>query len=196
MMSQKNTIKAISVFPIILIFFTFSNAFPVENSSLLIKNLNSNSPSTFKESILELHKMGKNAIPLLIDGIGCNKRIAAATLSNPMDSFLSFDKICSGVINAYLIELILAREEIIQKNFFESPFILGHDQQNYLYLKGFITNRRGKLINKHDMTRIKMILKRWWEKNKDKAIEQLRDDWKNNFRPLSGSGYNWGCLLE
>ncbi len=71
-----------------------------------------------RQAVVALHKLGKAAIPALVSHIGDADRATKSTLllQNPMLSYVFPDSIhdeFSGVIAAYLIELILGQRSLV-----------------------------------------------------------------------------------
>jgi hypothetical protein len=97
-----------------------------------------------------------------------------------------------GRLSAYIIEMILGREKLIEpiypKDF---EFMLGPHASNYVYGVGIITKEQGKLIDAKDLVHVQKAYVGWWEKNKDKPIEELRRDWSLGITPLSRSLFSW-----
>ena len=176
----------------ILIFCTFifcgNQAKNVANELNILKNEN---PDIKKKAIFELHEGGKKSIPLLIREISDNTKILCQ-IQNPKYSFYGEANTYFGVLSAFVIELIIGRETLSTENSLKSQFLLGGDYNNYVYTKGVIIDEENnRSITEADLIEIRKIYEAWWEKNKSKSIEQLRNDWRNNIRPLSGSKYHW-----
>jgi hypothetical protein len=176
----------------ILIFCTFifcgNQAKSVVNE---LNNLKNEHPDTKKKAIFELHEGGKKSIPLLIREISDDTKILCQ-IQNPKYSFYGEANTYFGVLSAFVIELIIGREKLNTEKSLKSEFLLGSDDTNYVYTKGVIIDDENKRsIKEGDLIKIREIYEAWWEKNKSKSIEQLRNDWRNNIRPLSGSKYHW-----
>ncbi|MDR1984725.1 MAG: hypothetical protein LBQ28_07880 [Prevotellaceae bacterium] len=115
----------------------------------------------------------KETIPYLIDAISTNKK-----------GFLGFHDMLSSNINigytgqrsAYMIEYIISNS---RNNIFNEGVIVKYIDKKMLHL------------SYEDMKEIKILYKKWWNKNKHKTIEELSEDWHNNKRPLTGSVYKW-----
>ena len=149
-----------------------------------------------KEGILGLFNAGKDSIPFLINEIGrCD--IVFNRLPNSMGSILTEDhlKICLGAYAAYVIEMILAIDQIDDKTFLLEKDLLFSisEQKHYLYWNGFVVNDEDKCVsrNAEEMKNVASFYLLWWEKNKDRSLDQLKKDWKDGVRPLSGTGYRW-----
>lgn len=147
-----------------------------------------------KFAIFKLHRMGKDAIPFLIEAINAEKKIGNI-MTNPMSSLLTEDiaRVYPGVMAAYVIELIVARECLNTKEFFENEFTLGGGNfENYIYYYGIILKgKRVRIdqisererIDPNDVAEIQRIYRFWWEKNRQKPLEQLRIEWESGKRP-------------
>jgi len=144
---------------------------------------------------LETFKIGKPAIPLLIEYIdGDNKRIVG--FPNPYSSTIGAFDIPNyeGIIAAYAIELILAKDSLSgNKITYE-----GTTQINPFKIYSYCVIARvengvetQKELTLDDMKIIKNTYRTWWNKNKDKSIEELRNEWKQGKFILSNSGYKW-----
>jgi len=177
--------------PIIFSVFYFIIFCGSQSNSIVneLNNLKSVHFDTKKNAIFELHKNGKKSIPLLIKEISDNTKVINE-IRNPLSSFYGEPYVFFGVFSAYVIELILGREKLNTENSYKSQYLLD-EPTNYIYTRGLIIDEENRIINKEDLIKIRKIYAEWWEKNKDKTIEQLRNDWKKNIKPLSGSKYHW-----
>jgi hypothetical protein len=188
-------VKKVIVSVLVLPFFLLSSS----NTRFManIKKMLNGTIENKKMAIFEIFNNGKKAIPLLINEIK-NSKIIWNPLGNPLNSIASDDhlKICSGAIAAYTIELILAKDLIEREKFFKNKLRLldsGTDHAYYVYFNGFIVNDKDECVsrNRNEMTKVQKIYENWWKNNKDKTLGELRGDWKNRKRPLSGSIYYW-----
>ncbi len=158
----------------------------------LIGTLKSESMMDRQAAFIELHALGKKAIPPLIDAID-DDSMTFICLNNPHSSTISQGSLSnySGIMAAYMIELILARDKLKLGGSGDSVWVFGGDPQNYIYNNGFIVRNDGNDLMHRDVKDISEIYRTWWEQNKSRSIEGLRDDWQNNVRPLTGSDYHW-----
>lgn len=185
----------INVISRIACWFTFSALiiFCSGKNSIFLTQIMSESMNVRKKAIINQFCGGKKSIPTLIDDIQRGPE-TANELTNPTSSIMQEDnlRIFLGAYAAYMIELILAKEELDMKDFYRSDLLLG-SSKNYIFWNGFIVNRNGDCVsrNQREMDKIALIYKKWWGANNEKPLEQLRNEWKNNIRPLSGSGYHW-----
>jgi hypothetical protein len=185
--NQKRNFSPILMFIFCSFIFCGSQAKSIVNE---LNNLKKEHPDTKKKAIFELHKNGKKSIPLLIREISDNTKILCQ-IQNPKYSFYGEANTYFGVLSAFVIELIVGREKLSTENFLKSQFLLGM-YDNYIYTRGVIIdeeNRRS--VKEGDLIKIRKVYADWWKKNKNKSIEQLRNDWEKNIKPLSGSKYHW-----
>ena len=148
----------------------------------------------------EIHSYGKDIIPYLISHID-TKQNGLAGFINPYDSNLG-NMILGyplGVNYAYMIELIMAKDTIIDN----IHYAVGHDiwyekmkpyqiyGQCVIIRKLDLNNPKGKEITFDDMKTVKAIYNRWWESNKDLGIDSLRKKWREDGSPLLNSSYTW-----
>ena len=141
----------------------------------------------------ELHRQGKAIIPLLIERSGECEPVYVG-LMNPIVSTLHPEVTgmnCSGIIYAYMVELILARTDLAKGAGGEISWPLGADHHNYIYANGIILTGQDKAPSPKEMAAIQNIYLAWWQGNQGKTIDELRQDWKNRAAPLSGSPYHW-----
>lgn len=114
-------------------------------------------------------------------------------LVNPANSDIRLAleaKTYAGTLAAYVIELIVNRAQIkLDKN--DHPqFLLGNNQDNYVFWEGVIAKNKG-LAKMADLPRIKMLYQKWWELNKAETIERLREKQKGEERILDRKPYHW-----
>jgi hypothetical protein len=158
------------------------------------------------EAIMSLHKMGKEAIPVLISRIDSGADVQTGYI-NPMISTLDTRRIGSlslGEACAYIVELILGRPGLSGNAGDEVLWVLGNDWKNYVYSYGMIYKggvpvtvgdlaiyQGGTPVTVGDLHEIRKAYERWWAKSKGLSIEKLRSDWRNNTRPLTNTVYYW-----
>lgn len=92
----------------------------------------------------------------------------------------------SGVIYAYVVELILGRDTLQDDK--DCTFLLGTG--DYVYGHGLIM-RGDNVIRATELAQVKQLYSRWWEENRNKGLSALRLEWKKFARPLSDSKYHW-----
>ena len=147
-----------------------------------------------KTGMYELFQLGTAAIPYLVEEIDRGD-IVPNLLQSPLGSIVTENhtQICTGAYAAYVIEMILALDQIDKTSFFTNAFFFGSELKNYLFLDGFIVYENNECVskNKKEMKRIAQIYREWWEQNSSKSLPQLKAEWKQGRTPLSGSGYQW-----
>lgn len=165
-------------------------------------------------AIYNLHKSGKDAIPLLISEMDRPESVFVQ-LTNPVTSFShpEWIKFCPvGMLHAYIIELILANplfrldatssgalsplpnprlDSLRESGYAHATSPLGTHPANYLFESNVIVSKRGDLISQSDMHALRRIYEEWWRSNKNKSLDRLRTDYLRNIRPLVGSVYEW-----
>lgn len=125
-------------------------------------------------------------MPFLLSKIGTTRPVEVA-LANPMSSKLTAARSRSGVIAAYIVELILAKGELrIEPN----DFLLGSNPENYPYAVGMIMKSE-RAIEARELHAVMKVYEKWWESNHAKSLELLRAEWKRGQVSLKDSGYRW-----
>ncbi len=142
------------------------------------------------DAISCLHLKGEKSIPLLINKISDCQSKTFFTLANSRNSQFGGYYECYGFFYAYLIELILGKEKLDEIEDLYLYHGLGA-QGNYIYWDGLLVDENEKMADKSNLSEIQEIYAAWWENNKHKSLKQLREDWKNDRGPLSGSRYRW-----
>lgn len=147
-------------------------------------------PGERTERLKSLYEGGTKAIPLLIDQIADGGLVSTVSLAKPTESIARMDPVYCGTVSAYLIELIIGTGQFsIQSS---NDFFLGVDPSNYVYRFGIVTTIRDhSSIRRTDLRKLKLAYLKWWVANQAKRIEELRSDWKDGRRPLSGSDFLW-----
>jgi hypothetical protein len=145
-----------------------------------------------RAAIAALHQMGKEAIPILIARIGDADVAKSSTLmlANPALSYVPPDSqrdAYSGVVYAYVIELILARESL-NTGTGDCMFLL--DPRDYAYGHGLIMKGQN-VIRASELNHVKQLYSKWWETHRNEDLYALRSDWQRSMRPLTGSAYHW-----
>lgn len=139
-----------------------------------------NNPNLYRKFLF----YGKEAIPVLIENIDVDRKNNAGYF-NPLNSNLFSLANYDGVYAAYMIEFILSRERLDEKNL--------HSEISYvLFNRNIIIRPKDRrLLKLEDMRAIQKIYATWWQLNKNQSIEELRIEWKKRNRPLSNSIYWW-----
>ena len=149
----------------------------------------------------EIHSYGKDIIPYLISQIDKGKMVVPGFV-NPYESNLGNTVMgCPlGVNYAYMIELILAKDSIMDNiHFFDGAYSIWYDkmEQYKIYHQCVIIKKKDKdnpqksEMTVDDMKTIKAIYNDWWESNKDKDLDTLRKKWREKGSPLQNSPYMW-----
>ncbi len=177
---------------IILIFGIIGCGNKTSDLTTLIDTLKSESLQHRQKAFVELHAMGKKAIPDLIEAIDDNDT-TFIFMQNPASYNFETGALTNyaGILPAYVIELILARDKLKVSGQGDSLWVFSGDPQNYIFDSGVIVKKEGGPLTYRDMKKIAEIYRTWWKQNKNRSIEGLRDEWKNNVRPLTGSDYFW-----
>lgn len=177
---------------VLLMFGMVNCADENKDLSLLAKELKCQSAMERQNAFIEFHSLGKEAISYLIDEIADNN-MTFICLHNPISSMISKGSLenYAGILAAYTIELILAREKLQIGGSGDSVWVFGSDPHNYIYSNGVIQRNDGNNLSPNDMKIIMNIYKTWWQQSQSRSIEGLRDEWQNGLRPLSGSDYSW-----
>lgn len=206
---MKNSSAYIIIY-VVSIFFTVicNNVYAKESleNDLLINTILEWDEITIKKDlhikyIKKIHSKGKIIIPDLIKKIDFRNEVVLH-LFDPLSSkiciSLSLDEYI-GVFYAYLIELILKKDDIF------TPLTYSPHSTEYNYGSGIIfcccriaprnlnADCSTSLVDLtyRDIMKIKQVYTEWWANNKDKSLEELREDYKNGIRPLTNSDYEW-----
>ncbi len=160
--------------------------------SSLIGQLKCESLMDRQAAFIELHALGKKAIPHLVDAIH-DDSMTLICLHNPISSRITRGSLnnFAGILAAYMIELILAKDELQLEDKGDSVWVFGGDPHNYIYENGVIARNDGGDLTHHDIKMIMEIYKTWWQQSETRSIEGLRDEWQTNVRPLTGSDFHW-----
>lgn len=146
-------------------------------------------------------KMGKDIIPILIEHIDDDKKRPFIEFEDYYDRpspryFYNY----IGIKYAYLIEFMMQTEsmkyksmsEVAKKDVWSNPGrFVKIFKECILFRKddsgGVIEDR----LTLEDMGIVKGIYQEWWEKNKDKSLSDIRQEWKKTNGILSNSNYIW-----
>ena len=155
----------------------------------LPSNLTDKDVRCFADSI---HRMGKEAIPLLIADIDRKDKVKIG-LGKPYWSNLHptyFEENYRGIRSAYFIEFLLRGEHISKfnrdlrvknkltaTNYSKNHFMYRVDYY-YLRYNNIIVNKNSQKLNYKQMKAVKKIYEKWWKKNKHKSISELRNEFR------------------
>jgi hypothetical protein len=164
------------------------------NKSVVIErylNKNTKDSSSF---YLKIQNNWKTYLPQIIEYIDTNKKGEVGFHSDYSSLIEEYThNNYKGIDAAYLIEFLLAKDVLsVSKTSIStadrSPF--------NIYGLGVIVKKRVGCIEKkplefEDMVIIKRLYTEWWNINKGKTLEQLRDEVKKNGGALFKSEYMW-----
>ena len=147
-----------------------------------------------KNVYYEIHLMGKDAIPCLIEFMDTDKK-SVVGYKDPYSSIIEpfvFNNYI-GIKAGYLIEFIIAKDSV------ENVSVdVWKDKLNPYRLFEYcviVKTENNKPILEPldyiDMKVLKEIYLKWWQLNKDKPIELLRKEWKENKHILDNTPYKW-----
>lgn len=151
--------------------------------------------SLFDITYEEALSLNKQIIPCLIDSIDISGT-SFIGFFNPMSSYIDnyrFNQ--KGIKNAYLVDYILSKDsvEIVNKTWNKEGDVMHWAEQTKpyrIYNIGVIVKQSDhhKLIleplTPSDMVKIKKMYLNWWENNKDKPIEILREKFRKGTKIL------------
>src|SRR5262249_3976720 len=151
-----------------------------------------------RSAVLGLYGQGKQAISTLVGHIHDAELAPSSNLllANPQLSYAptgSQHDQFAGVLYAYVIELILAKPTLSNEVVFSAKentckYLLGLD--DYVYGHGLIFYG-DELIKADDLPRVEQIYLQWWDRNGNKSLAKMRQEWKASRRPLTGTQYRW-----
>jgi hypothetical protein len=142
----------------------------------------------------EILSLNKQIIPCLIDSIDTD-RTSFIGFKNPMNSYIEnyhFNQ--KGIKYAYDIDYILSKDSIetVNKTWNDNEDFLHWEeimQPERIYNIGIIVKQENnnpilEPLTHADMVNIKKMYFEWWEENKKKPIEILRQDFRNGNKIL------------
>ena len=148
----------------------------------------------------EIHSYGKDIVPYLIRNIDMDK-FGLAGFVNPYESNLANTVVGSplGINYAYMIELILAKDSILDNVNYDSGYDIWYEKMKPYHIYGQCViiretdqnNPKDSKISFDDMKTIKAIYNDWWKSNKDESLESLRKKWREAGSPLQNSPFMW-----
>ena len=148
----------------------------------------------------EIHSYGKDTVPYLIRNIDMDK-FGLAGFVNPYESNLANTVVGSplGINYAYMIELILAKDSILDNVNYDSGYDIWYEKMKPYHIYGQCViiretdqnNPKDSKISFDDMKTIKAIYNDWWKSNKDESLESLRKKWREAGSPLQNSPFMW-----
>jgi hypothetical protein len=145
----------------------------------------------------QVHRLGKQAIPSLVERIGTNRKVLTIDLKDPAVSYIhpgELDNNFVGTWALFAIDAVMSREPeqkvLWRKEVEACDFLFGADRTKYRP-SAVLLKDGGEPLTHRDMLEIERLYRLWWEKNKAKSLPQMQADWKNGNRPLNGSTYHW-----
>lgn len=143
-----------------------------------------------KAAIHNLHYLGKEAIPVLIDALDDKTSFDAINLLQPISSVIPPDSLkpsYRGILYAYVIEMILGKTSL-KGEAKDATFLV--DEDDCVYRLGLLKSEGGTL-EPGDLKALKQSYTGWWESHRQLSIGELRQQWMENKRPLSGTKFRW-----
>jgi len=147
----------------------------------------------FSMSLQEVLLLNKQIIPCLIDSID-TQETSVVGYKNPISSYIAnyhFNQI--GIKYAYNIDYILSKDSIetVMQTLSDNEDHWEEKTKSYrIYNIGVIV-KKGKNnqlilepLTHEDMINIKKMYFDWWEKNKNKSIETLREEFRKGNKIL------------
>jgi hypothetical protein len=165
-----------------------------------LTRMRSNWQSEIGAGVADLHRRGREAIPLLIAAIDDASLVRTGMTDPKIQSAQIYPWEIRGtefgVLAAYVVELILARTSL------RAPDVpsLWVDGDDYLYDFGRIWTGKHpnglqraphKLITGRGLKEVQVVYQRWWDRNKESSLEDLRAAWRRDHGPLNGSKFFW-----
>ena len=141
--------------------------------------------------------LNKQIIPYLIDSIDIERTSFFIGFRNPTSSFIGSYHMNNqkGILDAYCIDFILSKDSIetVEKILSDDDYLTRWQKQiepYRIYGLGVIVKQDEndkpilEPLTHEDMVIIKKMYLDWWEKNKEKPIETLREEFKNGNKIL------------
>lgn len=126
-------------------------------------------------------RIGKSTIPYLIDAIDRNERgWVGFKEENSSSMVLQFGNF-TGITAAYMIEYMLSDSSDYQIYPYGVICRINHQTGYFDFQK----------LTLDDVKAVKKVYQAWWEANKNKSMEELQSEWRQNKRALNGSDYGW-----
>lgn len=158
-------------------------------------------PNFSPKVMKEIHSYGKDIIPYLINQIHRGEMLSLIFI-NPYESNLGKMDLHGGPLGinyAYMIELILAKDSIVDNVIFADGNNIWYEKMKpyRIYDQCVIISKKDKgnptksKITFDDMKTIKSVYNKWWQSNKNESIESLRKKWREEGSPLQKSSYMW-----
>jgi hypothetical protein len=168
---------------VILVAFTVGCVTNAQNRQKAVNDFLTEQQLVDYHEYAQFFKMDKDIFLILIEKIDTNRKFGIVGFEpRPEQSYIPNGLLNNylGIRAAYLIELLLSRDSY---NLQEKRRVYGYA----LIVKDDNYDR----LSYQDMVEIKRIYLNWWNENNHKTLQQLRAEWKEGKRPLSGQPYKW-----
>ena len=159
------------------------------------------------DGLLYIYRQGKDVIPYLIDSIGNTEISLMGDFLNPKVSIIpDYLFVPKGCLYAYYINYIMEKDNVDDlPNIKEQLFSKWDYSEEIweeaispirLYKFGIISKKTEDIdsiipVKGEDMKKIQAIYAKWWERNKDKTLEEMRDIWRLQPSIIDSAGYIW-----
>ncbi len=173
-----------------------------QNSKSYFEQLSTNPDVNEMKSFTDsVYKLGKTAIPLLINDIDRKEKLFIGFGKRHLSTFppVYWSDNYRGIRSAYFIDYILKRDSVYKhKNKSLSSMPEGEAKEmvlkSHFYYLGnsnvIAKDDDNEPLTYEDMQIVKKIYERWWRANKHKPIDELRKEfWKKSI--LEGTPYHW-----
>jgi len=161
-----------------------------------VGDYNSLEKSYFSTILQKRLALNKEIIPYLIENIDTEETSFIINFLNPISSFIgSYHINQKGILDAYCIDFILSKDSIetVEKILSDDDYLTRWQKQiepYRIYGLGIIVKQDEndkpilEPLTHEDMVIIKKMYLDWWEKNKEKPIETLREEFRNGNKIL------------
>jgi len=138
--------------------------------------------------------MDKANVSCLISYIDKNQKTSVGFIDPKASTLQSFNfNNYIGIKAAYFIEFFLSKDSIetINGSEWEQKIKPYRIYKSGVIVKTIDGSPILETLSYKDMKRIKGIYRKWWNKNKNKAVNQLRKEWGKEKHILDGTCYIW-----
>lgn len=159
------------------------------------------------DGLIYIYRQGKDVIPYLIDSIGNTKLSLMHDFLDPKLSYIpDYLFVPWGCRYAYYINYIMEKDNVSDLPNIKKLLLsnLDYSEETWeksisllrLYKYGIISKKTGDTdsivpVKGEDMKKIQAIYAKWWERNKDKTLEEMRDIWRLQPNIIDSAGYIW-----
>lgn len=120
-----------------------------------------------------------------------NRKRVLARLNDPQSSANQNIYSSVGILSAFIIELIVRRDSLKIDRKDKIITLLGGNSDNYPFWEGLIVKSDYAKLKDEDLGEIQEIYQSWWERNREKSIEELRRNSKDGASILQGTKFKW-----